>query len=155
MLAVVQATRPDVSPAERAFMSEMKDMENYADRQQVRWRIRLRALSCGFAVVAIKNVACCLVGGVINSGPCYVVAASLVDALFWALCPRKQAMPARARSFGRRRASFEARFHQPPLVPPALPVSSPSTHTPKFHPPTTCTASDLTLLNHARQPKNR
>ncbi|CAM9634469.1 unnamed protein product, partial [Scytosiphon promiscuus] len=35
VLAVVQATRPDVSPAERAFMSEMKDMENYADRQQV------------------------------------------------------------------------------------------------------------------------
>eukprot|EP00752_Nemacystus_decipiens_P007409 g6627.t1 len=35
VLAVVQATRPHVSPAERAFMSEMKDMENYADRQQV------------------------------------------------------------------------------------------------------------------------
>lgn len=35
MLAVMQATRPDVSPAERAFMSEMKDMESYADRQQV------------------------------------------------------------------------------------------------------------------------
>ncbi|CAM9141013.1 unnamed protein product [Pylaiella littoralis] len=35
VLAVVQATRPDVSPAERAFMSEMKEMENYADRQQV------------------------------------------------------------------------------------------------------------------------
>ena len=31
----MQATRPDISPAERAFMSEMKEMENYADRQQV------------------------------------------------------------------------------------------------------------------------
>ncbi|CBN76114.1 expressed unknown protein [Ectocarpus siliculosus] len=36
VLAVVQATRPNVSPAERAFMSEMKEMENYTDRQQVK-----------------------------------------------------------------------------------------------------------------------
>ncbi|CAN0110435.1 unnamed protein product, partial [Ectocarpus sp. 8 AP-2014] len=35
VLAVVQATRPNVSAAERAFMSEMKEMENYTDRQQV------------------------------------------------------------------------------------------------------------------------
>lgn len=36
VLAIVQATRAEMSPAERAFMAEMKDMENYADRQQVR-----------------------------------------------------------------------------------------------------------------------
>lgn len=53
---MVQATRPDVSPAERAFMSEMKDMENYADRQQVTYDGQCAHLSSGFGGLVVVVV---------------------------------------------------------------------------------------------------